>query len=277
MFSNKINVVNLLNEEAKPEFFCVFEHWCSESQLNCLFIQRYKKLSRYCRSSSIHGGVVIYVVDTLESKCKVVKAINKMSSERCIECVAITFNNEVCIVTKYRPPSGDYDVFLEHLGKIIMIAISKCKNIIICGDLFIDKLNSKDIRNKKLNDLFNSFELLSLVTVPTRVVTTIRGTSATSIDYVVTNIKNNKCKVFDPGFSDHLAQSFTWENNREVHVNDNNGKVIYRRIINNKSMSEFKYLFNKEYLNLDEQFQYRTAFRNFLVSFCMVFAGLTSI
>ena len=88
-----------------------------------------------------------------------------------------------------KPPSGDYDVFLEHLGKIIMIVISKCKNIIICGDLNIDKLNNKDIRNKKLNDLFNSFELLSLVTVPTRVVTTIRGTSATSIDYVVTNIK----------------------------------------------------------------------------------------
>lgn len=131
--SNKINFIDVLNEEIKPNFLCLTEHWyTADVGLDNAYIQGYKCISYFCRKSAIHGGSVIYVrADNLEY-CKEVKFITNASKEQCIECSAVSFKNKVCIISIYRPPIvSNFDEFLFNLEKILNFATNRFPYIIL--------------------------------------------------------------------------------------------------------------------------------------------------
>ncbi|KAG5896379.1 hypothetical protein JTB14_009586 [Gonioctena quinquepunctata] len=123
-----------------------------------------------------------------------------------------------------------------------------------------NKVNN--INYKKLIDIMECYQLKSMVNEHTRVVTTTRGTSCSSIDYIMTNISNNaECKVFDPGFSDHYAQELTWQtsiDNKKINEN-----YIKKRITNENAISNFKHYLNKEPLNLSTSDDINIVYKSF--------------
>ncbi|KAG5870945.1 hypothetical protein JTB14_023581 [Gonioctena quinquepunctata] len=167
------------------------------------------------------------------------------------------------IITIYRPPDGDIKLFFTILDQILQYSNEKFEKTIVCGDLNI-KMDNKvnNINYKKLIDIMECYELKSMVNEHTRVVTTTRGTSCSSIDYIMTNISNNaECKVFDPGFSDHYAQELTWQtsiDNKKINEN-----YIQKRITNENTISNFKHYLNKEPLNLSTSDDINIVYKSF--------------
>ncbi|KAK9876570.1 hypothetical protein WA026_013950 [Henosepilachna vigintioctopunctata] len=51
-----------------PSVICVAEHWCNPSSLPFAIIPGYTKAAAFCRTSSIHGGTLIFVKYDLEFK-----------------------------------------------------------------------------------------------------------------------------------------------------------------------------------------------------------------
>jgi exonuclease III len=127
-------------------------------------------------------------------------------TEACAVSVNID-NLKICILTIYRSPSGNYDIFLTKLELILKRLCRNNAKIFVCGDFnvnYSDNCHKKD----KLDDILSSFNLRTIINFPTRI-----GPSSCSIidnmfideqqftSYEVIFVSN--------GLSDHEAQLFT--------------------------------------------------------------------
>lgn len=82
-------------------------------------IPRYKIPASYCRRSHQNGGTVIYAKWNYEVQ---VLAVDRFSSEMHIECsgIKLNFNNiNICVLSLYRPPRGDIDVFFTNFCSLV--------------------------------------------------------------------------------------------------------------------------------------------------------------
>ncbi|KAB0790029.1 hypothetical protein PPYR_15674, partial [Photinus pyralis] len=124
------------------------------------------------------------------------------------------------IVTVYRSPNGNFDVFRDRLTNLLSFPDIWNKNVVITGD-FNFKFNSPDKNCLYICDLLQSFGFTKLVSAPTR--------KANTLDNVFTNMTDvNKISTVDTNLSDHLGISFNLYPNtryRDVIV-----KKIYRPI-----------------------------------------------
>ncbi|KAJ8734468.1 hypothetical protein PYW08_013718 [Mythimna loreyi] len=110
-----------------------------------------------------NDGIVLYLKDNIHA--------NVYEPNFCheVNCLVTTINNNVAVVSLYRPPAfKNLDPFLKSLDKILS-NINHYNNIILMGDLNInikpEKLNPK--QTEYLN-LLASYGLLSSHTLPTR-------------------------------------------------------------------------------------------------------------
>jgi hypothetical protein len=106
--------------------------------------------------------------------------------EQIIEVCAIKLyhpNDNICILTIYRAPSGNYIHFLNVLEAILNRIYTKSKNLILCRDININYLDHMGNNKIKLETLLASYHLTSIVHFPTRV----SNTSATAIDSIFIN------------------------------------------------------------------------------------------
>lgn len=218
----------------------------------------YKKISAFCRRKKIHGGSVIFA-DEKYPEVKPFELVSNLSLEMILECSAIKYN-KFCLINIYRPPSGDFEEFIQSLSQILTRASTKCETLAVCGDFNIDQ-NSNNRNTKMLLDIFCSFNLTSLVHEPTRIFSTIHNTTYTTIDYVVTNKPNLiSCTNLDPGFSDHYGQIITFKDNIFSKESIAKNETVYTRKINDQTIAEFKFLFktfefNFTNINIDEDFK----------------------
>ena len=88
-----------------------YEHWQSREKLQTTFINDYILVSNYCRQANIHGGTVIFAKKSIASLCKPIRHLNNLSIELCIECFAVIFNKEFCILNNYRAASEEAEMF----------------------------------------------------------------------------------------------------------------------------------------------------------------------
>lgn len=254
-----MELLDIFNDMYKSDILTITEHWQSEIQLDNLILQGYQLVSRFCRTTSLHGGSVIFVrKEIMSHKFDEVKYIKNKSIERCMECSAVCRNGDVCVITVYRPPDGDIQIFFESLEEVIAYAVGNFKFIFLTGDLNVDRL-VPSMNNKILDDLFCSYGLKSLVDRPTRVITTVRGTSSTSIDYMVTNLPGGcRLSVLDAGVSDHLAQYLTCiipEGSSDMEQG-----YRWQRRINDRTICEFQYHFRRETVHFDSRMTVDEAF-----------------
>jgi endonuclease/exonuclease/phosphatase family metal-dependent hydrolase len=106
------------------------------------------------------------------------------------------------VTTIYRPSNATAELF-DHLEKLIK-QIDENKEMYILGDLNCNLLQEKSLFNiptKKLDSLYELYQLTQLINEPTRI--TITTTSL--IDHIVTNTpeKISHSGVVHTGISDH--------------------------------------------------------------------------
>lgn len=224
---------------------CLCEHWMGIDQFNSTYINGYTAVSKFCRSSHIHGGSAIFVKNNIVSNCKAVSYFNKYSIEMNFECAALVVNKEFLLVNIYRPTSGSEDIFFIQLSLLLSKATQQYKFVLLCGDLNIDQ--NKDYTHAKvLKDIFSSFNLTSLVSNPTRIANLPTGVVYSTIDYMVTNIPDRVyCVNFDPAISDHHCQiaNCNLEGLQEIDNDTSHECQSTYRQINAKTINEFKFLF----------------------------------
>lgn len=168
-------------------------------------------------------------------------SINHLSVECNIELCGIScqFNNKkYVIITVYRPPNGDIKIFFTNVTLALNVAITKADYVILCGDLNIDSgKGSTDA--KILSDLFQSFELESTTSEPTRIFTNVNGrTTSSTIDYLTTNMPKHvyTCKLTNSNIADHLAHILIFNISHTYKTYSGKNKCIKKRDVGESNM-----------------------------------------
>jgi hypothetical protein len=103
------------------------------------------------------------------------------------------------MITAYRSPTGNFDIFLLKLDNILSAHYSNKLEFIICGDVNINYLEKCD-RCLQLDSLLCTYNLIGTVNFHTRIV----NNSRTAIDNIY--IHRNRTYTISPiinGLSDH--------------------------------------------------------------------------
>ena len=168
------------------------------------YIENYKLGAHYCRQQSEKGGVAIFVHNSLVStNIDIVQHCKDQDIEIC--AVTLSFGAlNICVVTLYRAPSGNFSSFLLKLDTILQTIYSPKLHLIICGDVNINYLNESENKSK-LDNLLLSYNLTTTINFPTRV----QNDSATAIDNIFIDVSQFENYTVTPiinGMSDHDAQ-----------------------------------------------------------------------
>lgn len=178
---------------------CLSEHHLRVEELASLRIADFAVSSFFARKTLRNGGTVILSKPVLS--CSGVQEIVNMSVEYHCEMSAVEVGSFKCmILTLYRSPDGDFDLFLEILARALnFITNRKIRYIILNGDFNVI-FNSKNQRKLDLLDLLASFQLEQQVFLKTN--------DVNCIDNIFINFSRDLCyriDVYDPVLSDHYA------------------------------------------------------------------------
>jgi hypothetical protein len=230
-----LELLELIANDFDYHVLTLTEHGCANDEIHVMNLKNYNLASSYCRNNYKSGGVSIFC--RININYKKLTWIDRLSIELDFEVTGILLklnrNNKIILITIYRSPSGNINKFLTSLDLLLEKVTKDFENIIITGDLNINWL-SNDTSVLLLKDIFLAYNLKNVVDRPTRVT----GTSASQIDYIVTNIHSHlhTGAVVNNNVSDHLGQQiyiseFTCENI--------NASFKNRRILSNNNLSKF--------------------------------------
>ena len=104
---------------------------------------------------------------------------NELDLEACAMKMRIS-DIVFCILCIYRPPTSNFLNFMYLLESILMQIYSNTTNLIICGDININYLQSSNYKTQ-LDNLLASYNLSTAVDFPTR----ITKITSTAIDNVL--------------------------------------------------------------------------------------------
>jgi hypothetical protein len=143
-------------------------------------------------------------------------------------------SSEICIITIYRSPSGNFQYSIDNLEKVLSLVYCNNAEIIICGDININYLT--DSTHKQLLDsLLASYGLCSTIQFPTR----IQNNTHSVIDNIFINtLKFNDFSLFPiiNGLSDHDAQEIIIHNIFEQNCDN---YFCFNRSIDKSSIIDF--------------------------------------
>lgn len=192
----------LFLQDLNVDVLCLTEHWLSKHEL-LLNIENYKICSSFTRESAIRGGSLILLCSQLKYKER--KDIVSLSVERTIELACAELEQYI-IISVYRPPSGNYQLFESTMEEVLKKISKSSKTIVVCGDFNINLLENTQTSTRFLN-LFKSFNLTNLFKEPTRVT----PTSATCLDNIFCNSKVMDKSILNYISSDHSGQKASFE------------------------------------------------------------------
>lgn len=242
-YEGKENFLELLVEESSATVLCLTETWLTMKTVYDACLQGYDAVGYYRRCDHIRGGVAVFVKSGAASEVRFLDFGRAHSVEIHFESVTVEFKRAICIVAVYRSTDGNFKIFCRQLSLLLNCLVPKYKQLILCGDLNVNRLKPGNKETRQLQDLFRSYQLLSLVDKPTR----IFGGSQSVIDYIVTNVNNNiHWKIVDFPASDHNAQVLTWD----TFESERPSVYINVRSTAACNLEEFRYLFNRDCLDL---------------------------
>lgn len=243
-----------------PQVLCFTEHHMKDAELQTTTIDHYSVGAYFCRTKHAQGGVVIYTHSSLNpTSINLTKYCKEKDIEIC--AVKITVQSMVlCIITVYRSPTGNFNLFLESVEAVLQFIYSPTQRIIICGDINIDYLLISEQR-KQLDNLLLLYNLASIVNFPTR----ITNTSSSSIDNVfidVSGFDNYTVFPFPNGLSDHDAQILVL---RSLYPGQFSG-AKFERTVNQQTTTDFIFALSSEswsnIFNIDDVNQMYNSFLN---------------
>jgi len=97
--------ISLSTDEVNADVLCFTEHWLKANQLNSIYIDQFKQVSSFCRSTSTGGGSSIYVKNFLRTKDLVY--FNRLLCEKTCELSAIELTDfNLILICIYTSPMG---------------------------------------------------------------------------------------------------------------------------------------------------------------------------
>ena len=138
-----------------PHIICFTEHHLNQYEIELIQIDGYTLGASFCRNSLKMGGMCIFVNKNLNFMNV---DLRKFSHKQDIEAGAVKLSVNslnICILSIYRTPSGNFAHFLDKLEMILNLLHSNNTQLIICGDININYL----VENKKklLDSLLASY------------------------------------------------------------------------------------------------------------------------
>ena len=165
-----------------PHIICLTEHHLSTNEIDTTVLTNHRLGAHFCRNTYKNGGACLFISELIQSTTI---NLDKFCKEKDLEICAAKLHllsGEICIVTIYRSPSGDFQYFIDNLEKILSMIYSNNTEIIICGDFNVNYLT--DLTHKQLLDLLlASYDLSSTVQFPIR----IQNNSYSAIDNIFIN------------------------------------------------------------------------------------------
>ena len=181
--------------KAKLDVLCV-----DEAKLDASFPDHQFKIEGYqfppLRKDRISKGVGKLVFIREGFIVKQMKKFETTNAETiCLDLVIA--KKKWCILFAYRPPNTNKDKFFEEIFTSLNKMLVSYDNIVLAGDLNIDKLNSCSDSSNHLSDMK---DLSNLIKEPT----CFRSQNGTLLDLILTNRPRNfmKSQVFELGLSD---------------------------------------------------------------------------
>ena len=119
-------------------------------------IENYKLGAHYCRQQHEKGGVAIFIQENLTfSNINILQHCKEQDIETC--AVKLSFGAlNICVLTLYRAPSGNFGQFLQKLDTILQALHTPNLHLIICGDININYLIESEDRSQ-LDSLLLSY------------------------------------------------------------------------------------------------------------------------
>lgn len=184
-----------------PDIILLTEHWLKPGE--CFCVDEYVLVTSFCRENSLHGGTLI-LARSSSNFCNNFVNVDKFNfllSESIFEfSICYSKLDNIYIICIYRSPSARVDEFLERLDTLLS-QLPVSTNIILAGDFNINHEDKRSVSTVLLANLLTSHSLDMHVNAPTR----ISRNSATTIDYMCSNIGEASCAVVSAGLSDHEA------------------------------------------------------------------------
>lgn len=232
--SNKVDQVNLFLSDFNLDIVCLSEHWLNDLNLKSVNLYGYILASYFCRSLSVHGGVCIFLKKDIKFKSLTVDDFcQEFHSEFCaVELPDV----KVVVIVIYRSGiHGNFQLFLLNLEHLLLKFTKKTYKTILVGDFNI-RFDSDSTDLLQFSNLLDSFGLEVTISDYTRVT----QFTSTCIDNIVTDIdcNNRRVGVYEPSIADHRGQYLVMKDR----LNNNKPSYVTRRIITDKSLSEFRYV-----------------------------------
>lgn len=205
------------------DVLCFSEHFLAKDEIESFCLNGYYTAAFYARSLHMHGGTIIFCKSNIEYKPK--NDLGLLSIEMNCELSAVELNKlNIIIITVYRPPDGDFNVFLGAMTTLLDKISNMDKYIIINGDFNIH-FNKNCTNKHTFLNLVNSYGFVQMIYENTR------------IDACIDNIFINFCdnlncitNVYDPLLSDHCALDISVDISPLKSRSSRISQVIYRPV-----------------------------------------------
>ena len=150
-----------------PHILCFSEHHLKTFELEQISIDSFRLGAAHSRQILKGGGVCIIVRNNLEcTYIELDKYCKEQDIEACMIKLTSTLHN-LLIMTVYRAPTGNFEVFLNRLDNILKTLYKADSKLIVCGDINIDYLSDNE-KKRRLDAVLLTYNLFAIVHFPTR-------------------------------------------------------------------------------------------------------------
>jgi hypothetical protein len=121
-------------------YICFTEHHLTEPEISRTVIKFYNLGAYFWRKSRKNGGVRIFVHQNIQFTTI---DLDEFCIDQEIEICAIKlhhFSTNICVLTIYRSPTGNFLHFLNNLESILTRIYANLSNI-LCGDINVNYLD----------------------------------------------------------------------------------------------------------------------------------------
>lgn len=196
-----------------------------------LGLKDFKLAAGFCREAGKHGGSAIYVrTDMLVKECKSISDLSVSGDFECSALECVIHNSRVYILSIYRPPGGNVELFFDNLEIILSERIDHNRDIFIAGDLNIEMVHNNNLK-VRLFTLLNHFSIKAQIGGYTR----ITELSESCLDNIFTNSANVlSSQILEYHISDHTAQKVNF------YVGKSKTKeLVYKRFFSDQNKKNF--------------------------------------
>lgn len=189
-----------LHEMPDVRLILITEHWLIEAEKDLYNFENFRQASIFCRTHYSHGGVAIYLHESVQGKPLL--AINSLAIERICEINAVFIDRwKLVVIVVYRSKKN---LAIQEFFQIVCMAIEWCNQnlsakVMLAGDFNINFGTSESV---EMENLMASYGLKRTIYEPTR----IQGGCKSCIDNILVDFEHIEAKVIKMVGSDHDAQ-----------------------------------------------------------------------